>query len=148
MHTWEHMNVKIFVRVCLKRLRSRVMSRNTSEKANMLIYRLTRCQFSPPDEQRSVTGYPEADKDIRSCPKRCLLMPLARVGARTDSTTYTQREAWPISEHGSWYYVRYAPRRGCCTLVLFIMLSNTEACSLCINLVSGLLHFPGVHYKV
>ena len=38
--------------ICLKRLRSRVMQRNMSEKANMLI-RLTRGQLSPLDTQRS-----------------------------------------------------------------------------------------------
>ena len=39
--------VKKFVAICLKLLRSRVMPRNMSEKANMLIFRLTRGQLSP-----------------------------------------------------------------------------------------------------
>ena len=90
MHTWWHMNVKKFVGICLKRLRSRDMPRNTSEKANMLIYRLTRGQPSPLntfDAQENVRGYPGIVNDIQPCPKRCLLMPLVRVGVRTDSTT-------------------------------------------------------------
>ena len=33
--------------------------------------------------------------NVQPCPKRCLLMPLARVGARTDSTTRSaNRRAW------------------------------------------------------
>ena len=36
--------------------------------------------------------------NIQPCPKRCLLIPLARVGARTDSTTHSaNRRAWSIS---------------------------------------------------
>ena len=81
------MNVKKFVGICLKRLRSRDMPRNTSEKANMLIYRLTRGQLSPLDAQQNVRGYPGIVNDIQPCPKRCLLIPLVRVGVRTDSTT-------------------------------------------------------------
>ena len=34
-------------------------------------------------------GYPAIVKNIQPCSKLCLLMPLARVGARTDSTSYT-----------------------------------------------------------
>ena len=79
--------VKIFVGICLKRLRSRVMPRNMSEKANMLIIPTYRCQLSPLDTQRRARGYPTIVNNIQPCPKLCLLMPLARVGARTDSTT-------------------------------------------------------------
>ena len=43
--------VKKFVGICLKRLRSRAMPRNMSEKANMLIFRLTRGRLSPLDTQ-------------------------------------------------------------------------------------------------
>ena len=56
-------------------------------KANMLIYWLTRGQLSPLDAQRNIRCYPGIVNDIQPCPKRCLLMLLARVGARTDSTT-------------------------------------------------------------
>ena len=79
--------VKIFVGIFLKRLRLRVMPQNMSEKANMLIFRLTRCQLSPLDTQRRARGYPTIVNNIQPCPKLCLLMPLARVGARTESTT-------------------------------------------------------------
>ena len=79
--------VKKFVGICLKRLRSRVMPRNMSEKANMLIIPTYRCQLSPLDTQRRASGYPTIVNNIQPCPKLCLLMPLARVGARTDSTT-------------------------------------------------------------
>ena len=107
------MNVKKFVWICLKRLRSRVMPQNPSEKANMLIYRLTRGQLSPLDAQRNVRGYPGIVNDIQPCPKRYLLMLLARVGARTDSTTHaaTTREAWPISVHAYWH-IMCSMRRG------------------------------------
>ena len=47
--------VKKFVGICLKRLRSRVMPRNMSEKANMLIIPTYRCQLFPLDTQRSKT---------------------------------------------------------------------------------------------
>ena len=78
--------VKKFVGICLKRLRSRVMPRNMSEKANMLIIPTYRCQLSPLDTQRRARVYPTIVNNIQPCPKLCLLMPLARVGARTDST--------------------------------------------------------------
>ena len=86
-YTQRATKVKKIVGICLKRLRSRVMPRNMSEKANMLIIRLTRCQLSPLDTQRRAIGYPTIVNNIQPCPKLCLLMPLARVGARTDSTT-------------------------------------------------------------
>ena len=76
-----------FVGICLKRLRSRVMPRNMSEKANMLIIPTYRCQLSPLGTQRKARGYPTIVNNIQPCPKLYLLMPLARVGARTDSTT-------------------------------------------------------------
>ena len=80
--------VKIFVGICLKRLHSRVMPRNMSKKANMLIIPTYRGQLSPLDTQRSARGYPTIVNNIQPCPKRCQLMPLARVGARTDSTMH------------------------------------------------------------
>ena len=68
-------------------------------------------------------GYPTIVNNIQPCPKLCLLMPLAYVGARTDSTSYTAtREAWPISTHTHWrsrqdmLYLR----RGFSTLVLLV----------------------------
>ena len=79
--------VKKFVVICLKLLRSRVMPRNISEKANMLIFRLAGGQLSPFDTQRSSRGCPTIVNNIQPCPKRCLLMLLARVGARTECTT-------------------------------------------------------------
>ena len=97
--------VKKFVAICLKLLRSRVMPRNMSEKANMLIFRLTRGQFSPLDIQRSARGCLTIVNNIQPCPKRCLLMLLARVGARTECTTRLQLQygAWPISAHAHWH---------------------------------------------
>ena len=56
-------------------------------KANMLIIPTYRCQCSPLDRQRRARGYPTIVNNIQPCPKLCILMPLARVGARTDSTT-------------------------------------------------------------
>ena len=105
-HTQRATKVKKFVGIYLKLLRSRVIPRNMSEKANMLI-RLTRCQLSPLDTQRSARGYPTIVNNIQPCPKRCLLMLLARVGARTDNTTRSANGgAWPISAHAHWYSTR------------------------------------------
>ena len=59
---------------------------NTSEKANMLINRVA---LSPLNTQRSVRSYPTIVNNIQPCPTQCLLMPLAHIGARTDSTTHT-----------------------------------------------------------
>ena len=58
----------------------------TSQYAN---YRLTCRQLFLLNAQRSTRGYPTSIKDIQPCPKICLLMLLARVGARSDSTTRT-----------------------------------------------------------
>ena len=56
------------------------------------------------------SGYPTI-VNIQPCQKLCLLMPLAPVEARTDSTSrlQLQREAWPIFAHAHWHY-NYAPR--------------------------------------
>ena len=70
-------------------------------------------------------GYPTIVNNIQPCPKLCLPMPLAYVGARTDSTSYTAtRETWQISAHAHWrsrqdmLYLR----RGFSTLVLLVSL--------------------------
>ena len=75
-------------------------------------------------------GYPTIVNNIQPCPKLCLPMPLAYVGARTDSTSYTAtREAWPISAHAHWrsrqdmLYLR----RGFSTLVLLVSNSGNFA---------------------
>ena len=79
-------------------------------KSQLLIYRLTRGQLSPLDAQRSVRGYPGIVNDIQPCPKRCPLMPLALLGARTDAPrVQLQCEAWPIFAHAHWC-AQYAPR--------------------------------------
>ena len=121
MHTWWRMNVKKFVGICLKQLCSRVMPRKTSKKTNMLIYWLTRCQLSPLDARVSVTGYPGIVNCTQPHPKRRLLMLLACVGVRTDSTT---RAA--IHNAGCGQFPRTLigffcnMRQGFYTLVLFI----------------------------
>ena len=122
-HTKWATKVKKFVWICLKQLCSRVMPRNRSEEANMLITPTYRCQLSWLDTQRSARGYPTIINNIQPCPQRCLLMQLAHVGARTDGTTHHsyKREAWPISAHAlqdSMQDMQYAPR--VCTLVLFM----------------------------
>ena len=109
--------VKKFVGICLKRLRSRVMPRNMSEKANMLIVPTYRCQLSPLDTQRRARGYPTIVNNIQPCPKLYLLMPLARVGARTDSTTSyraTTRGAWPTSAHAHWHSTQDSSKTALC----------------------------------
>ena len=91
--TQRAMKVKKFVGICLKRLRSRVMLRNMSEKANMLNIPTYQCQLSPLDTQRRARGYPTIVNNIHPCQKLCPLMPLARVGARNDSTTSCSNNA-------------------------------------------------------
>ena len=120
--------VKKFVGICLKRLRSRVMPRNMSEKANMLIIPTYRCQLSPLDIQRRARGYPTIVNNIQSCPKLCLLMLLARVEARTDSTTS---------------YSYYNARRGQLPRTRIGIIRRTRARhALC---AEG-LHFSAFHY--
>ena len=49
---------------------------------------------------------PEIVNNIQPCPKRCLLMPLARVGTRTDTDNTIRsvnRGAWPIFVHVHWH---------------------------------------------
>ena len=82
MHTERHINVKNFEGIRLKRLRSGVTARNTSEKANMLIYRLTRGQLSPHDAGQGAGGCRAMTKSLQPYPKRYLLMQLARVAPR------------------------------------------------------------------
>ena len=100
--------VKIFVGICLKRLHSRVMPRNMSEKANMLIIQTySRSAFSAGHTaKRQVTQ--RLSTTFSLCPKRYLLMPLARVGARTDSSTTrsANRGTWLISAHAHWHSAR------------------------------------------
>ena len=62
-------------------------------------------QLSPLDAQRNVRSYPGIVNDIQSCPKQCLLMLLARVGARklTAPSVQLQRGAWPNSAHAYWH---------------------------------------------
>ena len=64
---------------------------NYSDLPAISILRLTHSEASE--------GYPTIVNNIQPCQKLCLLMPLARVGARADSTTrlQVQCEARPIS---------------------------------------------------
>ena len=92
-----------FSGICLKRLRSRVMPRT-----NIPTY--PRSAFS----QRSANGYPTMVNNIRPCPKRCLLMPLTRVVARTESNTLQQharREQYPRTPIGT-VVTKQCMRRG------------------------------------
>ena len=52
---------------------------NYSDLPDVSFLRLTHSEASE--------GYPTIVNNIQSCPKLCLLMSLARVGAKTDSTT-------------------------------------------------------------
>ena len=54
--------------------------------------------------ERSAIGYPTIVNNIRPCPKRCLLMPLTRVVARTESTTlqlHARRGQFPHTRIGT-----------------------------------------------
>ena len=72
--------------------------------------------------QRSGRGYPTIVDNIRPCPKRCLLMPLARVVARTESTTlqlHVRRSQFPRTRIGTVQNnMQYAPR--VLQLILFL----------------------------
>ena len=134
-HTQWATKVKTFVGICLKPLRSRVMPRNRSEKANMLIVSFLCLTHSEVSE-----GYPMIVNNIQPCPKRFLLMLLARVGARTDSTTHLQlqREAWPISTHMHWHSVEgavFMPR-----VLHFSAFSVSTMCH-CITCTNYIGHF-------
>ena len=78
MHTKRHINVKNFEGIHLKLPHSGVTARNTSEKANMLIYRLTRGQLSPHNAGQDARGCRAMIKSLQPCPKQYLLMQLAR----------------------------------------------------------------------
>ena len=79
-----------------KSCRETANNANYSDLPTVSFLRLTHSEASE--------GYPTIVNNIQPCPKLCLLMPLARVGARTDSTTslQLQREAWPTSAHAHW----------------------------------------------
>ena len=73
--------------ICLKQLGSRVMPRNMSKKAHIIL--INHGELSSLDTQRSAREYPKIVNNIQPCPNRCLLMLLACIGARTDSTVHT-----------------------------------------------------------
>ena len=100
--TYSAGNKYLRVAICLKRLRSRVMPR-----INIPTYPWS--TFS----QQSARGYPTIVNNIRPCPKRCLPMPLARVVARTESTTlqlHARRGQFPRSRIGTEQSSMHAPR--------------------------------------
>ena len=108
-----------------------------SQYANFPTYR---CQLSPLDTQRRARGYPTIVNNIQPCPKLCILMPLARVGARTDSTTSysynARRGQLPRTRVGivrrtRTKHMQYAPR--VCTLVLFIFIGSTAIFGVCVE---------------
>ena len=65
--------------------------------------------------------------NIQPCLKRCLPMPLARVGSNTDSTTYiysynARQGLFLCTRDGAHIGIVCIMHRGFCTLVLFILL--------------------------
>ena len=99
--------------VCLSvksHLTSRMSNRSINEHAYLLAY-----------ERQKICG--DLPETTQPCPKRCLLMLLARVGARTDSTTRATTTRGVANFRARVfayaYYVQYVPR--VCTLVLFIL---------------------------
>ena len=100
-------------------------------KSQYANYSHTSGQLSPLDTQRTTRGYPTIVNNIQPCPKRCLLMPLGRVAARTNGTTRysydARRGQFPRTRTGTVRKTRLETRckiavmrRGFCTLVLFI----------------------------
>ena len=141
MHTERHINVKNFEGIRLKRLRSGGTARNMSEKANMLIYRLTRSQLSPHDAGQGAGGCRAMIKSLQPCPKRYIPTDAASPCCTTTgslqrvyglSLRYKRtRKRMNYSERRGQFphmrihirpqagdAVQYAPR--VCTLVLFI----------------------------
>ena len=99
-------------------------------KSQLLIIPTYRCQLSPLDTQRSARGYPTIVNNIQPCPKLCLLMPLARVGARTDSTTRysynARRGQLPRTRIGIQWNLSNPDTKGAMLLVLIIEVSSFE----------------------
>ena len=79
--------VKIFVGILPETTAFKSYAAKHERKSQLLIIPTYRCQLSPLNKQRRASGYPTIVNNIQPCPKLCLLMPLALVGARTDSTT-------------------------------------------------------------
>ena len=101
--------------ICLKRLHSRVMQRNTSEKANMLLFPLTRGQLPPLDTQRSTRGYPMILNNIQPCPKMPTDAPSPCWSEKTAPRVYSYKcEAWPISAHAYLHSTQERCKRGVC----------------------------------
>ena len=112
----------------------------------MLIYRLTRCQLSPHDAGQGTGGCRAMTKSLQPCPKRYLLMQLARVAPRLAVYSESMVSLYDISARANAYSerrgqflrmririrpqagfgdaVRHAPR--VCTLVLFILFRNSQ----------------------
>ena len=109
MHSKRHINIKIFEGIRQKRLRSGVTARNTSEKANnyanLSAYPLSafpaRCR---PRRQ----GCRAMIKSLQPCPKRYLLMQLARVAPRRAVQSESMVFLYNISAHAN----SYSERRG------------------------------------
>ena len=102
--------VKKFVGICLKRLRSRVMPRNMSEKANMLII---------PNYPRSAFSAWHTAKH-QKVPNDCQQHSALPKTMPTDAASLCwsensqhhalqlKREAWPISAHAHWHSTTHA----------------------------------------
>ena len=60
---------------------------NYSDLPAFSFLRLTRSEAPESTQRLSTREYPTIVNNIQLYPKRCLLIPLARVGARTESTT-------------------------------------------------------------
>ena len=77
----------------------------------MLIFRLTNGQLSLHDARESTGGYRATIKNLKPCPKRYLLMQLARVALRRVVPVPRPGPSRYKRMHG-WRRVQYVERRG------------------------------------
>ena len=97
--------VRKFVGICLKRLRSRVMPRNMSEKANMLIFP------TYPMSAFSAWHTAKGHRVPNDCQQHSVLPKTMPTDAASPCWSENwqhhelqlQREAWPTSAHAHWH---------------------------------------------
>ena len=102
--------VKKIVGICVKRLRSRVMPRNMSEKANMLIIP------TYPLSVFSARHTAKRQKVPNDCQQHSALPKTMPTNGATpcwseNHALQPQREAWPISAHAHWHSTQVVWRR-------------------------------------
>ena len=90
-HTQRATKVKKIVGICLKPTAFKSYAAKQERRSQYANYcDLPAVSFLRLTHSEASEGYPTIVNNIQLCPKLCLLMPVARVGARTDSNSYTR----------------------------------------------------------